>query len=235
MKFPLQRFEAVSRRQFLRTVAIGSAVLLPACAADDSDTLGTVRVGDSDDDTGDDTDDANGDGASPASTVASSATPTTAMTGGALPDGAELQVSFTYSASGIRIKNPYIAVWVETPEGELVNTISLWLKRDKSRYLDHLKQWYDAEAELLDAGGPNNLDAIAGATRAAGTYQVVWDCHDVYGERVVADDYVLCVESAREHGSRSFVSGPITLAGEGFTLSLADDGELSAVAVTYLV
>lgn len=235
MNFPLQRFEAVSRRQFLRTVAIGSAVLLPACAADDSDTLGTVRVGDSDDATGDANGDGSGDTASPVSPVASTAAPTTSVTGGPLPDGAELQVSFTYSANGTRIKNPYIAVWVETPEGELVNTVSLWLKRDKSRYLDHLKQWYDAEAELLDAGGPNNLDAIAGATRAAGAYQVVWDCRDVYGERVAADDYVLCVESAREHGSRSFVSGPITLAGEGFTLALADDGELSSVAVTYLV
>jgi hypothetical protein len=233
MNFPLQRFEAVSRRQFLRTVALGTAVLLPACADDGSGTLGTALVGD----TGDPA------STSPAGTVSPTASPATSpatsptgsATGGALPDGAELQVGFTYSAGGIRIKNPYIAVWVETPEGELVNTVSLWLKRDKSRYLDHLKQWYDAEAELLDAGGPNNLDAIAGATRAAGAYQVVWDCHDVYGERVVAGDYVLCVESAREHGSRSFVSGPLTLAGEAFTVALADDGELSAVAVTYVV
>lgn len=227
MNFPLQRFEAVSRRQFLRTVALGSVVLLPACADDGSGTLGTALVGD----TGDGT----GDPASPASTVAPSTSPSATPGGGALPAGAELQVSFTYSAGGIRIKNPYIAVWVETHEGEMVNTVSLWLKTDKSRYLDHLKQWYDAEAELLDAGGPNNLDAIAGATRAAGAYQVVWDCRDVYGERVVADEYVLCVESAREHGSRSFVSGPIMLAAEGFTVSLADDGELSAVAVTYVV
>jgi hypothetical protein len=31
------------------------------------------------------------------------------------------------------------------------------------------------------------------------------------------------------------VSGPITVAGEAFTVALADDGELSAVAVTYVV
>ena len=126
-------------------------------------------------------------------------------------------------------------MWVETPEGDIVQTISLWLQINKSRYLDHLKRWYNAETNLLDAGGTNNLDAIAGASRPAGDYQVVWDGTDVEGNPVAQGDYVLCIEAAREHGPYELVSGPITIGTTGFQATLDDNGELSAVEVTFVV
>lgn len=239
-RFPLPRFEAVSRRQFLvRSAAfgtLGALALVPgiACSNDDAARLGTEPL-----------DTAPGTGAgSPTTTAASvpatEVAPTSAATqpsatGPSFPAGAQLEVAFTYSASGERVRNPYIAVWVETPAGEMVQTISLWLKLDKDRYLDHLKRWYNAEATLLDAGGVNNLDAVAGASRPAGEYQVVWDGTDVNGDPVAQGDYVLCIEAAREHGPYELVSGPITIGGEAFETSLADNGELSAVRVTFVV
>ena len=229
MMVPLPRFEAVSRRQFLvRSAAFGALALVPgvACSNDDAARLGTEPLGTS-----------GGDTAAPA-TSGSTTTATTqvpAPSGPAFPVGAQLEVFFTYSASGERVRNPYIAVWVETPDGEMVQTISLWLKSSKDRYLDHLKRWYNAEANLLDGGGINNLDAIAGASRPAGDYQVVWDGTDVNGNPVAQGEYVLCIEAAREHGPYELVSGPITIGTEAFETSLADNGELSAVRVKFVV
>lgn len=236
MSFPLTRFAAVSRRHFLRgAAAFGAAVVVPACSNEDSGQLGTETVA------------PRTDGSAPATTgpattagPTTTAAPTTAAAtqppaGDALPASAELQVNFTYSASGDRVRNPYIAVWVETMDGEMVNTISLWLRRDKTRYLDHLKRWYNAEANLLDAGGVNNLDALAGASRPAGDYQVVWNCTDVDGARVTAGDYVVCIEAAREHGPYELITGQITLGADAFDLQLDDNDELSNASVVFVV
>ena len=232
MPFPLTRFDAVSRRHFLRgAAAFSAAMVVPACSNGDSAELGTETIAPRTD--------ATAPGTTEAATTVDPSTSTAAVTpppaGDALPASAELQVNFTYSASGDRIRNPYIAVWVETTDGEMVNTVSLWLRRDKSRYLDHLKRWYNAEAALLDAGGVNNLDALAGASRPAGDYQVVWDCTDVDGARVAAGDYVVCIEAAREHGPYELITGQITLGDQLFEEALEDNDELSNASVVFVV
>ncbi len=238
MSFPLTRFDAVSRRSFLRgAAAVGAAVVVPACSNGDSAELGTETIATRPTDTA-----ASTVASTQGSTTVSSATTDPATTaaaqppaGDALPASAQLQVNFTYSASGDRVRNPYIAVWVETVDGEMVNTVSLWLRRNKSRYLDHLKRWYNAEAALLDAGGVNNLDALAGASRPAGDYQVVWDCTGIDGERVAAGDYVVCIEAAREHGPYELITGQVTLGNQAFDEALEDNGELSNASVVFVV
>ena len=131
MSFPLTRFDAVSRRHFLRgAAALGAAVAVPACSNGDSAELGTETIATQTGATAPGT-----TGVTTTAGPAASGAPTTAAvtqppSGDALPASAELQVNFTYSASGDRVRNPYIAVWVETVDGEMVNTISLWLRRD---------------------------------------------------------------------------------------------------------
>lgn len=229
MSFPLPRFEAVTRRQLLqRSALVGAAVLVPAaCSHDDASNLRTTVSGSSEPGTTPPT--------SPATTQPATTVPATAAAGATFPAGAELQVNLTYQADGGRVRNPYLVVWVETPTGEMVSTVSLWLKADKTRYLDHLTRWYDVEAALLDGGGTNNLDAVAGATRSAGAYQVVWPGTDVDGAAVAQGDYVLCVEAAREHGPHSFVSAPITIGAEAFTATLGSNSELVDVSAEYRV
>ena len=223
MPFPLPRFEAVSRRQFLqRSAMVGAVALVPsACSNNDKAAFANdTRIS------------ASAAATDPSTTAA----PTTAApvnSADAFPAGAQLQVNFSFNAGGDRVRNPYIAVWVETPAGEMVQTISLWLMVKKSRYLDHLSRWHNAETALLDAGGTNNLDAVAGATRGAGDYQVVWDGTDVDGESVAKGDYVLCIEAAREHGPYELVTGPITIGDSAFTVSFDDNGELSKVSAVF--
>ena len=231
MSFPLPRFEAVSRRQFIqRSLLVGAVALVPgvACSDDDKSVLGGSNT--------------TSRGTEPvaetaATNEAGEATTTAAAPSGpAFPAGGQLQVNFTYTADGGgRIRNPYIAVWVETPDGALVQTVSLWYKSREAKYLDHLKRWYNAESTLLEAGAPDNIAAISSATKAPGSYQVVWDGTDVNGSAVAQGEYVLCVEAAREHGPYQLVSGPITIGSDAFELTLADNGELSGVSAALVV
>lgn len=236
MSFPLPRFEAVSRRQFLqRSLLVGAVALVPgvACSGeDDKSVLG-----------GSNTTSKGTAGEASATTVAAggsvgeASTTVAVASGPAFPAGAQLQVDFTYTAAdgGSRVRNPYIAVWVETADGELVQTLSLWYKSREAKYLDHLKRWYNAESALLGAGGPDNIATISSATKAPGSYQVAWDGTDVNGVAVAQGEYVLCVEAAREHGPYQLVSGPITIGAEAFEVALDDNGELSGVSAALVV
>ncbi len=168
------------------------------------------------------------------STTAAPATTTTTAgevaTGAVFPDSAEMLVSFTYEpSSDEQAKRPYVAVWVEDADGNLVDTISLWFDQGSkgTRWLNDLSQWYRA------SGGEDTT--MSGATRVAGDYTVAWDGTDTDGRPVAAGEYVLNIESAREHGPTSFTSGTITIGDQGFTVDLDDDGELSGATAVLTV
>lgn len=46
---------------------------------------------------------------------------------------------------------------------------------------------------------------------------------------------MLFVEAAREHGPYEITSTPITIGNDGFTVSLADNGELADLSATLTV
>lgn len=237
MSFIPSRFEAVSRRHFMQRSAmvggLGALALIPgvACSDDEGDLSGLPTA------TGDATTTVASTAATTTgdSTVDTAAATTQAPPSDPFPAGAEMQVNFTFAASDGRARNPYIAMWVEDASGALVQTLALWFRRNQSRYLSHLTRWYDAESTLLNAGGTDNLDAIASASRPAGSYQVVWDGTDVDGQPVAKGNYVLFIEAAREHGPYELATGPITIGADDFTTTLADNGELSAIVVTFVV
>lgn len=212
------------RALMVRGALAGVAVAMPllaACGTNDAEALAG----------------ASGQTASVASEVAGDdpASTTTAVTtavttasssesGAVFPGGAELVVDFTYTSGNGRTRNPYIAVWVEDADGNLVDTISLWYKQGKGeKWLADLRSWYAAS----DAGAEVS---ISGATRVAGSYTVAWDGTDLDGNPVARGDYNLYIESAREHGPHELTSASFTVGDEAFTLSLDDQGELTGAS-----
>jgi hypothetical protein len=236
MTSPEPRFVRVSRRAFLaRSAAVGGLLAVPAlaCAKSDEEVFASAT-----------TTTAVPGTAAPATATTSTTTPprtssttsstssttTTSTTqaptsGGSFPDGAELVVSFTFAAAGGgRVNNPYIAVWVEDPDGNLVDTISLWFEQGKGvRWLPDLRRWYAAS----DGGDDTTM---SGATRVAGSYTVAWDGTDLDGNAVPAGDYVLHIEAAREHGPYELVTGDLTIGAEPFQVTLTPSGELTAAS-----
>lgn len=239
MTSPLPRFEAVSRRRFLQRSVLaagGLAVtgLVAGCSKSDQQVFdqGTAAGAGSTATTAAASSSAPGSTAGPATTVSH----TTVLPADPFPQGAELQLAFTYAAGGGgQVHNPYIAVWIETPSGELVQTVSVWYSAREAKYLRELTRWYQAETTLIDGGGTDNVASVSGATRNAGSYTVVWDGTDVDGNPVAKGDYVVCVESAREHGPHQLSTGPVTIGTSAFSTTLPDSGELSALKVDFVV
>ncbi|MFK8025932.1 MAG: DUF2271 domain-containing protein [Ilumatobacter sp.] len=164
------------------------------------------------------------------SSTASTTTQPTAVDNGAasaLPDGGELLVDFTFTATstGERIHNPYIAVWIEDLDGNVVDTVSLGYQTGGrgTRWLRTLRQWSDLTGEVVDA-------TSSGATRPAGEYTVAWDGLDASGSPITPGTYQLFVEAAREDGPYELSSATLEFDGNEFTVQLPDDGELSALS-----
>ena len=157
-------------------------------------------------------------------TTESTASTDTVSAAAAFPAGGELLVDFTFSptSNGERIHNPYIAVWVEDLDGNLVDTVSLWFETGGrgTRWLRTLRQWSDLTGEVVDPSS-------SGATRSAGTYTVAWDGLDADGAPIAPGTYQLFVEAAREDGPYELSSALVDFDGTEFDLALPDDGELS--------
>ena len=209
------RFSSVSRRAFLQGVSAAALFGVAGCATSDEQAL---------------TPSATTSGAgTPGTTVPSASSAATATAG-------EAVISFTYTvdttaSSGGRggpgggmARNPYIAVWIENAGGELVKTVALWhLAGQEDRWLSELSTWYSA------AGGDAT---VSSATRAAGSYDVVWDLTDTSGVAVKDGQYTVCIESSREHGPSSLLTMDLALSGKKITVTGTANNELTAAQVT---
>lgn len=166
----------------------------------------------------------------PASTPATTESSTTS--GAAFPAGGELVVDFTYApeSSDGRVRNPYVAVWIEDAAGNYVSTLAVWYEQSGkgTRWLGDLRAWMSSS----DGQVP---ETSTGATRSAGAYSLVWDGTDLDGNQVAQGDYVVWVEAAREHGPYGVTSATISVTDAGATVTLPDDGELTALSATLTV
>ena len=142
-------------------------------------------------------------------------------------------ISFTYTHGPIgKIEPPYVAVWVENAQGELLDTIALFFEQTRrgGRWLDHLDTWYARDTERIRGGGADTARTISSATRPPGDYAVSWDGF-VQGVQLPEGDYFIAVEAAREDGPYSLIREPFRLTGSLATTQLPDDEELSGASV----
>lgn len=232
----------LSRRDVMRrALALGAVVAVPSVLAacggsSDEDVLGSGSEGGGDTVAATTAVPATTSASTSAGTEATEATGTSATTAAAtpsgdpIPTGASLTIDFTFTADGGgRVRNPYVAVWIEDTQGALVKPIAVWYREREAKYLDKLSRWATVD------GSDTTLQTVSSATKPAGSYSLVWDGTDGSGAPVVQGDYVVCVEAAREHGPYDLVSAAVTLGADGFTTDLGADNELTAVAVTYAV
>jgi hypothetical protein len=159
---------------------------------------------------------------------ASSTTATTvAATAGNLTG--EMLVAFTFAAAGRGpVRNPYVAVWIEDADGELVDTVALWILQSQKglRYLAELRRWYSVD------GTVTSIDTVSSATRSPGDYTVSWGMTDSNHRPVAAGQYYVCIEAAREHGPYSLIRESVAVDAAMAPVQLPDDGELTNAAVS---
>lgn len=140
-----------------------------------------------------------------------------------------MAIDFTFASTmGGPTRNPYIAVWVEDPDGNLIKTVALWVEQSfkAERYIHEMRGWYDL------TGGDLTMST---ATRVAGQYSLLWDGMDDEGNAVQQGEYVVRIEAAREHGPYELVSQTVTVGSESFDATADDQGEVSNVSLRYTV
>ena len=221
----VSQHSALNRTSLARGAVAGAMLVLPvACGTGDEAVFDTTSA------VTETTTAAPAEATTAPTAVAPETTVVESATNAVFPTGAELVVSFTYEpSSSAQAKRPYVAVWVEDADGNLVDTISLWFEQSGKgqKWLSDLRRWYSA-------GGATDT-TMSGATRVAGDYTVAWDGTDADGDPVVPGHYVLYIEAAREHGPYSLTSGSITISDAGMSVALADEGELSAASAELMV
>jgi hypothetical protein len=74
---------------------------------------------------------------------------------------------------------------------------------------------------------------IGRPTRQPGKYSVVWDGKDDKGQPAPTGDYVVMIESAREHGTHQFIRKPIRIADSPFAENLEGGAEIKSARVEF--
>jgi hypothetical protein len=167
------------------------------------------------------------------SPAAPAAAPASGSASAASPNEAVIGFTYVPSNSGRRIHNPYIAVWIETADGQPIRTVALQFQPGKGeRWLPDLKRWYQADQARLSGplDGVDIVGTVSAATKLPGTQRFVWDGLDDSKAPVPAGDYVLFIEAAREKGPYQLVREPITL-NSADSRKIADNGDLQSITL----
>ncbi len=141
----------------------------------------------------------------------------------------ELNIELELARFEGRSPRPFVAIWVENERSEPVRTLALWY--NNNRWLPDLKRWYAKHFEK--AQKQDFVDAVTGATRSAGKYNLNWDMKDDNGNPVEAGKYTVHIEAARERGTYQLISREIELNDEPKNIDLQGGIEISSAALIY--
>lgn len=152
--------------------------------------------------------------------------PSAATAAGGFPDNFELRVDLELPRIAARYKRPYTAIWVEDTAGAHVCTLALWGRN--RRWISELTGWWRAAGSAAD-----DVDAVARASRGAGSYTVAWGGRDEQGKVMGPGEYVVVVEVSREHGGHTTVRQKVRCGTTPAEWQLAANKELASCTVSY--
>lgn len=147
----------------------------------------------------------------------------------ALPEQARVSVQFELPELNVAMyARPYVAIWVEDSQGQVVKNIALWTG-NQTEWLKDIRSWW----RKFGRYNSEKIDGISSATRGAGNYRVEWDGLNEQGERVEQGEYTLFTEVVREHGGRDIVRQSIELGQESFVISTTPQAEIGVIEINY--
>ena len=175
------------------------------------------------------------------SRAASAGTPASAQTVAPWPKNFQVTVNLVIGAPapaagtgaaggrGGRVgKRPYIVIWVKDAQRKFVRTVCLF--GNNSNYQSDLTTWYAASAP---GGDDDFIHSVSRATRAPGTYPVVWDGTDDFGKPVPQGTYTITVEINREDGRHVSTNTSIVCEGVPHAAELTATVETGVSQVSY--
>jgi thiamine biosynthesis lipoprotein len=137
--------------------------------------------------------------------------------------------------TGLKVRRPYLAVWLEDKDGKTVRTISLWVQTIKKgpKYIPDLRRWFRDEQDRIQTDGGDLVSTVSSPTREAGKYTVVWDGKNDKGKLVDQGEYTLCVEAARQHGTYQLITQKVKVESKEFSMPLEGNVEIKGATVEF--
>lgn len=121
---------------------------------------------------------------------------------------------------------PYVSVWVTDSDKKLVRTLAVWGKDEK--WLNSNYVWWRRYGRMME-----KLDAVAQPSRKPGNYRLAWDGRNDAGEKLPAGDYIVHIETAREHGEHSYQSLKLNVQEKASKQSLPAQNEIGAIQLNF--
>ncbi|MBC6109331.1 DUF2271 domain-containing protein [Pedobacter fastidiosus] len=132
---------------------------------------------------------------------------------------------------GMRVRRPFVAIWVEDAAKSPVRNLALWY--NKPRWLPDLKSWTRTNGDEFKKGAEGKLSSTSSATRGPGKYSLAWDGKDDSGNLVKAGTYTVYIEVAREHGTYQILSQTMKFTGSAKKVELTPNTELASASLDY--
>jgi thiamine biosynthesis lipoprotein ApbE len=130
---------------------------------------------------------------------------------------------------GMRVRRPFVAVWVVDEKKNPLRLIALWY--NKPRWLNEMRYWYSTYYDKFSAGA-GNISSTTSATRSPGKYTLKWDGKDDNGNYVKQGKYTMYIEVAREHGTHQLITQEIDVKKQTH-FDLAGNTEVASASLDY--
>lgn len=151
------------------------------------------------------------------------------------PWNPEMEVAITFKIGdprSVAARRPYVAVYVESVDGDAVRTIALWTQRQIA-WLRQLRHWYRSEVRRQRASGGNLVHTLTSPTRRPGTYTVVWDGRDNDGAYVEQGRYAVFIETIRENAGNHMVREEFDFGARPFESQVEPYASIADVVIEY--
>jgi thiamine biosynthesis lipoprotein len=91
-------------------------------------------------------------------------------------------------------RQPYLAIWVENDQREVVK--NLLILGQSEQWMEKNRTWWRVQGRDY----PQLLQGVVRTTRRPGTYDVIWNGRDEFGDVLPSGNYTVYAEAVREHG-----------------------------------
>ena len=127
-----------------------------------------------------------------------------------------------------KYRAPYVSVWVTDANKKLVRTLAVWGKDEK--WINSNYVWWRRYGRQME-----QLDAVAKPSRQPGQYKLAWDGKDDKGKPVTAGNYIVHIETSREHGDHSYqtIELDVKSKASNFSKNLPAQAEIGAVNLKF--
>ena len=143
------------------------------------------------------------------------------------PKGYQAQVEVNIPKISVEnYRAPYVSVWVTDTNKKLVKTLAVWGKDQK--WINSNYVWWRRYGRQI-----TNIDAVAKPSRQPGQYKLAWDGKDEDGKMVNGGQYIIHIETSREHGDHSYQTVELNVAPKASSQTLPAQAEIGALKLNF--